>query len=122
MESTTSVKTSEESRAAPAQEANRHSWEAFNQDCFEVQKILDENKLLIAEINQNHESRMPENLTRNVALIQELKNNVNRVAGLYSDLSSTFVNFMKGEVKQKSGTITFQKPSAMLGQKRTRAD
>ncbi|XP_065872547.1 protein ELF4-LIKE 4-like [Euphorbia lathyris] len=46
---------------------------------MEVQDILDQNRLLISEINQNHESKIPDNLTRNVGLIRELNNNIRRV-------------------------------------------
>ncbi|MCI43777.1 protein ELF4-LIKE 4-like, partial [Trifolium medium] len=48
------------------------------------------NRVLINEINQNHESKVPDNLSRNVGLIKELNNNIRRVAQLYSDLSTSF--------------------------------
>lgn len=41
--------------------------------------ILDRNKLLINEINHNHDGRYPEGLQRNVVLITELNNNINKV-------------------------------------------
>eukprot|EP00897_Mesotaenium_endlicherianum_P000167 jgi/Mesen1/10150/ME000076S09659 len=47
-------------------------FEKFNH----VQAILDHNRLLINEINKNHEERNPEGLMRNVALIRELNHNV----------------------------------------------
>ncbi|KAK8503156.1 hypothetical protein V6N13_025911 [Hibiscus sabdariffa] len=58
---------------------------SFNQ----VQNILDQNRLLINEINKNHESKIPDNLGRNVGLIRELNNNVRRVVDLYADLSTS---------------------------------
>ncbi|KAE8677142.1 Protein ELF4-LIKE 3 [Hibiscus syriacus] len=65
------------------------------QKCFvQVQNILDQDRLLINEINQNHESKMPHNLTRNVGLIRELNNNIRRVVDLYGDLSSSFTRSM----------------------------
>lgn len=68
----------------------------------QVQNILDQNRLLINEINQNHESKIPDNLSRNVGLIRELNNNIKRVVDLYSDLSSNFsksidVNLSEGD-------------------------
>ena len=44
-----------------------------------VQAILDQNRFLIHEINQNHDSRNPEALTRNVVLIRELNSNISKV-------------------------------------------
>ncbi|KAL3337588.1 hypothetical protein AABB24_029965 [Solanum stoloniferum] len=56
----------------------------------QVQNILDQNRLLINEINQNHESKIPDNLNRNVGLIRELNNNIRRVVDLYANLSGSF--------------------------------
>ncbi|RWR79502.1 protein ELF4-LIKE 4-like protein [Cinnamomum micranthum f. kanehirae] len=39
--------------------------QTFQKSFVEVQSILDQNRLLITEINQNHESKIPYNLTRN---------------------------------------------------------
>ena len=64
--------------------------QTFHKSFVQVQSLLDQNRLLISEINQNHESRAPGNLTRNVGLIRELNNNIRRVVGLYADLSSLF--------------------------------
>ncbi|KAJ0509537.1 putative protein EARLY FLOWERING 4 [Helianthus annuus] len=40
------------------------------------------------------ESKLPLNLTRNVGLIRELKNNVKRVVHHYGDLSNSFTKSM----------------------------
>jgi len=63
---------------------------AFQKSFGQVQNILDQNRLLINEINQNHESNIPDNLSRNVALIRELNNNITRVVDLYAGLSTSF--------------------------------
>ncbi|KAG0458303.1 hypothetical protein HPP92_023460 [Vanilla planifolia] len=42
----------------------------FNRSFGQVQSILDQNRLLINEINQNQESKIPDNLCRNVGLIR----------------------------------------------------
>ncbi|KAK2358614.1 protein ELF4-LIKE [Trifolium repens] len=65
-------------------------FQTFQKSFVQVQNILDQNRVLINEINQNHESKVPDNLSRNVGLIKELNNNIRRVAQLYSDLSSSF--------------------------------
>ncbi|KAK8660653.1 hypothetical protein V6N13_051572 [Hibiscus sabdariffa] len=70
--------------------------QTFQRSFVQVQDILDQNRLLINEINQNHESNTPDNLTRNVGLIRELNNNIRRVVGLYTDLSSSFTKSMAG--------------------------
>lgn len=44
-----------------------------------VQDLLDQNKLLITEINQNHAQQTPESLMRNVLLIKQLNSNMARV-------------------------------------------
>lgn len=62
-------------------------WPGF-QKLSSAQELLDQNKLLIAEINQNHELKTPEALQRNTVLIKQLNNNVSRVVALYSELAT----------------------------------
>lgn len=64
--------------------------EKFN----DVQDLLDHNKVLINEINQNHEERTPEALARNVLLIRELNKNVAKVVTIYKEVSGEFEQFM----------------------------
>ncbi|KAI3761662.1 hypothetical protein L1987_52083 [Smallanthus sonchifolius] len=59
--------------------------------------------MLISEINQNQESKLPTNLTRNVGLIRELNNNVKRVVDLYGDLSTSFTKSMDASSEAESG-------------------
>ncbi|KAL1531333.1 Protein ELF4-LIKE 3 [Salvia divinorum] len=68
--------------------------QGFKKSFLQVQNILDQNRLLINEINQNQESKIPHNLSRNVGLIRELNNNIRRVVDLYSDLSTSFTKSM----------------------------
>ncbi|MCD7455912.1 Protein ELF4-LIKE 4 [Datura stramonium] len=69
-------------------QVDRKVAQTLQKNFVQVQNILDQNRLLINEINQNHESSIPDNLTRNVGLIRELNNNIRRVVDLYADLSS----------------------------------
>lgn len=62
----------------------------FQKSFVQVQAILDQNRLLINEINQNQESKIPDNLGRNVSLIRELNNNIRRIVDLYGDLALSF--------------------------------
>lgn len=54
----------------------------------DVQVLLDKNVVLINQINENHTTRTPEALQRNVMLIKELNSNVQRITDLYKELSS----------------------------------
>lgn len=58
---------------------------------FVVQDILEKNKLLINEINNNHTERSEESLERNNLLIRELNSNVVKVAEVYRELSVTLL-------------------------------
>lgn len=69
--------------------------QTFQKSFIEVQNILDQNRVLISEINHNQESKLPDNLSRNVGLIRELNNNIRRVVDLYSNLSSNFTKSME---------------------------
>ncbi|KAE9609914.1 hypothetical protein Lal_00006890 [Lupinus albus] len=69
--------------------------QTFQKSFVQVQNILDQNRVLINEINQNHESKVPDNLSRNVGLIRELNNNIRRVVDLYADLSTSFTKSME---------------------------
>eukprot|EP00198_Chlamydomonas_reinhardtii_P000132 XP_001689467.1 predicted protein [Chlamydomonas reinhardtii] len=63
------------------------SWPGF-QRLESVQEVLDRNKLLISEINRNHELRTPESLLRNVTLIRELNGNMATVVEAYRQLAT----------------------------------
>lgn len=54
----------------------------------QAQDILDRNRFLINEINNNHRLRTPEALARNVVLIRELNGNIAKVVNLYRELAS----------------------------------
>ncbi|XP_078164903.1 protein ELF4-LIKE 4-like [Carex rostrata] len=71
-------------------EGDNKVMQAFQKSFVQVQSILEQNRLLINEINQNHESKLPDNLGRNVGLIRELNNNIRRVVDLYAELSTSF--------------------------------
>ncbi|KAJ6308831.1 hypothetical protein OIU76_018423 [Salix suchowensis] len=79
--------------------------QTFHKSFGQVQDILDQNRLLINEINQNHESKIPDNLTRNVGLIKELNNNIRRVVDLYADLSNNFTRSMEPSSEGESSGI-----------------
>ncbi|KAL2327255.1 hypothetical protein Fmac_020682 [Flemingia macrophylla] len=92
--------------------------QTFQKSFVQVQNIFDQNRLLINEINQNHESKVPDNLTRNVGLIRELNNNIRRVYDLYADLSSSFTKSM--QVTSEGDSSGAVKSDGIAGHKRHR--
>ncbi|OWM66578.1 protein ELF4-LIKE 4-like [Punica granatum] len=76
--------------------------QTFQKSLLQVQDILDQNRVLINEINRNHESRIPDNLSRNVGLIRELNNNVRRVVDLYTDLSTSVMRSVESTSEGES--------------------
>lgn len=93
-------------------QVDNKAFHAFQKSFVQVQSILNQNRLLINEINQNHETMIPDNLGRNVGLIRELNNNIRRVVDLYADLSLSFTGPMEASSGGDSG--------GKLGHKRVR--
>ncbi|KAF7816481.1 protein EARLY FLOWERING 4 [Senna tora] len=71
---------------------NPEAWATFNNNFRQVQSVLDRNRHLIQQVNENHQSRIPDNMVKNVSLIQELNGNISKVVHLYSDLNSNFTS------------------------------
>ncbi|KAI4379565.1 hypothetical protein MLD38_005845 [Melastoma candidum] len=97
--------------------------QSFQRSFVQVQSILDQNRLLINEISQNQESRVPDGLTRNVVLIRELNNNIRRVVDLYTDLSINFSRSAEataGAVASEGDSTVRSDPRAIGGLKRNR--
>ncbi|XP_030447683.1 protein EARLY FLOWERING 4-like [Syzygium oleosum] len=65
-------------------------WEMLSASFRQVQSALDRNRALISQVNENHQSKVPDNLAKNVALIREINGNVSKVLSIYSDLSVNF--------------------------------
>ncbi|CAL0326145.1 unnamed protein product [Lupinus luteus] len=56
--------------------------QTFHNSFVQVQNILGQNRMLVNETNWNYESKVPDNLSKNVGLIRELNNTVRRVVDL----------------------------------------
>ncbi|KAL9345543.1 hypothetical protein Peur_063218 [Populus x canadensis] len=80
--------------------------QTFQKSFVQLEDILDQNRLLINEMNQNQESKIPDNLTRNVGLIKELNNNIIRAVGLYADLSSNVIRSMEPSSEGESSGVS----------------
>ncbi|CAI0540698.1 unnamed protein product [Linum tenue] len=67
----------------------------------QAQCVLDQNRGLIEQVNANHQSKIPENLTKNVSLICEINGNISKVMSIYSDLSVNFTNIVQERRRSK---------------------
>uniref|UniRef100_A0A9I9DWC4 Protein EARLY FLOWERING 4 domain-containing protein n=3 Tax=Cucumis melo TaxID=3656 RepID=A0A9I9DWC4_CUCME len=86
-------------------------WASFDQTFRQVQSVLDRNRTLIQQVNENHQSRIPSNMVDNVALIQELNGNISKVVSMYSDFSSDFSTAFHNH-KPRSGKRGTTNPDA----------
>jgi len=90
MEDTSNPSITINQNANKEDEVDAEVWATFNNSFRQVQSVLDRNRVLIQQVNENHQSRTPDNMVKNVSLIQELNGNISKVVGLYSDLNSNF--------------------------------
>ncbi|CAI9298023.1 unnamed protein product [Lactuca saligna] len=65
------------------EECDTEAWETLNKSFKEAQSVLDQNRLLIQQVNENHQSKIPDNLVKNVALIQEINGNISKSLVIY---------------------------------------
>lgn len=82
--------TEDENGDVSMEEDNSEMWNDFSNRFRQVQSVLDRNRLLIQQVNENHQARSHNNMVQNVGLIQELNGNISKVVSLYSDLSTNF--------------------------------
>ncbi|TMW88508.1 hypothetical protein EJD97_018483 [Solanum chilense] len=69
-------------------------WNNFSNNFRQVQSVLDRNRLLIQQVNENHQSRTHDSMVQNVSLIQELNGNISKVSSIYSDFNTDFTNMI----------------------------
>ncbi|KAF7849664.1 hypothetical protein BT93_L0419 [Corymbia citriodora subsp. variegata] len=98
------------SEAEEALECDPEVWEMFSKNFRQVQTVLDRNRALIRQVNENHQSKSADNMVKNVALIQEINQNISKVVSLYSDLSTDFSTAF--HQRETSGTGTASKESS----------
>lgn len=88
------------------EECDTEAWETLSKSFKEAQSVLDQNRLLIQQVNENHQSKIPDNLVKNVALIQEINGNISKVSSVYSNLSVNFASFVhQRRVKNKNDKL-----------------
>jgi Early Flowering 4 domain len=78
-------------------------WPAVKQ-FQEVQDVLDRNRVLIAEINHNHQLGTHVALERNVPMLRELNGNVAKAVQLYKEAADSFVVGVMGQEHNGAGT------------------
>lgn len=76
-------------------------WTNFTDSFQQVQSVLDRNRVLIQQVNDNHQSKVHDNLVKNVSLIQEINGNIHKVVSLYSDLSVNFSSMCEQQISTK---------------------
>ncbi|KAK4351343.1 hypothetical protein RND71_030656 [Anisodus tanguticus] len=76
------------------EEGDSEMWNNFSNNFRQVQSVLDRNRLLIQQVNDNHQSRTHNSMVQNVGLIQELNGNISKVASIYSDFNTDFTNMV----------------------------
>lgn len=89
---TLTTTTNKRPRGADSLSGDADVWSNFTDSFRQVQSVLDRNRVLIQQVNENHQSKIHENMVKNVALIQEINGNISKVVSLYSDLSVNFSN------------------------------
>ncbi|BAT81540.1 hypothetical protein VIGAN_03128400 [Vigna angularis var. angularis] len=71
------------------------AWNILTRSFRQAQTVLDENRALIEEVNSNHESKIPDNMMKNVSLMTQIHGNISKVRSIYSDLSVNFSNIVR---------------------------
>lgn len=77
-------------------------WDTLSKSFRHVQTVLDKNRELIQQANENHQSKIPDNIAKNVGLIHEINGNISKVISIYSDLSTNFSNMVSQRKRMKS--------------------
>lgn len=85
-----------------AEDGDPQAWATLNKGFRQVQSVLDRNRLLIQQVNENQQSRMHDNMVKNVSLIQELNGNISKVVSLYSDLNTNFTSVCQQRSKNST--------------------
>ncbi|KAI3434295.1 Elf4 domain-containing protein [Psidium guajava] len=76
-----------EDSGSEGEECDVEVWEMLSTSFRQVQSALDRNRRLISQVNENHQSKVPDKLANNVALIREINENISKVLSIYADLS-----------------------------------
>ncbi|KAJ6895645.1 hypothetical protein NC651_021993 [Populus alba x Populus x berolinensis] len=89
--------------AKKEEECDAEAWDTLSKSFKQVQCVLDHNSDLIKQVNANHQSKIPDNLVKNVSLIHEINGNITKVMSIYSDLSFNVSNIVEERRRLKNG-------------------
>ncbi|XVE59414.1 hypothetical protein DITRI_Ditri05aG0044400 [Diplodiscus trichospermus] len=78
-------------------------WDTLSKSFKQAQAVLDQNRELIQKVNENHQSKVPDNLVKNAGLIQEINGNISKVIEIYSDLSVNFLDIVRQRKRTGNG-------------------
>ncbi|XP_039004293.1 protein ELF4-LIKE 1-like [Hibiscus syriacus] len=70
-----------------------------------AQAVLDQNRELIKKVNENHQSKIADNLVKNVGLIREINGNISKVIDIYSALSVNFSEIVRQRKRTGNGKM-----------------
>ncbi|KAG6792795.1 hypothetical protein POTOM_001954 [Populus tomentosa] len=75
------------------EECDVEAWDTLSKSFKQVQSVLDRNRDLIQQVNANHQSKIPDNLVKNVSLIREINGNISKVEYNFVDalMKSSFM-------------------------------
>ncbi|KHG10599.1 Protein ELF4-LIKE 1 -like protein [Gossypium arboreum] len=81
------------------EECDVEVWDTLRYSFKKAQAVLDQNRELIKKVNENHQSKIPDNLVKNVGLIREINGNISKVVEIYSGLSVNFSDTVRQRKK-----------------------
>ncbi|XP_052485958.1 protein ELF4-LIKE 1 [Gossypium raimondii] len=81
------------------EECDVEVWDTLRYSFKMAQAVLDQNRELIKKVNENHQSKIPDNLVKNVGLIREINGNISKVIEIYSGLSVNFSDTVRQRKK-----------------------
>nr|AJP00086.1 early flowering 4 like-1 protein [Dimocarpus longan] len=70
-------------------------WDSLIRSFKQVQTVLDRNRELIRRANDNHQSKIADNIAGNISLIRQINGNISKVVKIYSDLSVNFAGMVR---------------------------
>lgn len=86
------------------EECDVEAWNTLSKSFREAQTVLDQNRDLIRQVKANQQSKISDNLAKNVSLIHEINGNISKVMSIYSDLSVNFSNIVQERRHVKNGS------------------
>ncbi|XVF05332.1 hypothetical protein REPUB_Repub05bG0163100 [Reevesia pubescens] len=87
------------------EECDVEVWDTLSKSYKQARAVLDQNRELIQKVNENHQSKVPDNLVKNVGLIQEINGNISKVLEIYFDLSVNFSDIVRQRKRSGNGKV-----------------